>query len=255
MLIAAGRAEFLSAAGSERAAKYELAALKAEWKERGIQPWHLSRVECFLIPGKSTYWRDTDPRKAISTQVQADIFEAINGAVRDDLGFHELGMLMDVFEKLHRDETKETLRRLLKHPSTTFVNRAVYLLNRMDERVEPVAPAPPVRFRIYLNDEPWRSAELSYRMVDTKVPHLGGGSVKTDAEGFATIPRDEFLDASKRGMRMKFGQIPTRSGGSRWSARPFDDPWVNAEINVPQVLDGLTVVHLSACQLPIEIEW
>jgi hypothetical protein len=255
VLIAAGRVEILAAAGSERAAKRELTDLETEWKKSGVQPWRLSRVTPFLIPAEPIYWEDTDPRKAISAETQAEIFRVLDSAVTEELGFHELAMLMDFFEELHRNETKETMRRLLKHPSTTFNNRAADVLNRLGERIEPVAPAPPVRFRFYLNNEPWRSVELNYGIIDPNVQHRGGGSLKTDAEGFATIPRDEFIDPAKRGTRMHFGQFPTRGGSSRWTAKPFDDPWVDAEIEVPKVFDEVTAVRFAACPLPVEIDY
>jgi len=255
VLIATGRTEFLAAAGSERGAKMALATFKAQKSEEGVQLWLLARVTPFLIPGKPTYWVDSDPRKAISLQTQAEIFAALDEAVREDLGLLRLGQLLDIFEDLHRDETKETLRRLLKHPSTTIVNRAAMVLIRMDERVPLVAPAPPVRFRIYLNGEPWRSVEVNYSFSDAKLPYLGSGSIKTDAEGFATIPRDDFLDPAKRGNRMRFSQFPTRGGGSRWSERAFGDPWVSGEIEVPRAFDETTAVRLTALPLPIEIEY
>jgi hypothetical protein len=170
------------------------------------------------------------------------------------VGFVGLNELMDVFEGLRREETKETMKRLLNHPSTTFVNRAADVLNQLGVESTRVPSAPPVRFRIYLNGEPRRSAEVSYDIVDAKGSYLAGGSLKTDVDGFAAIPRDEFLDPSKRGMRLRFCQFPSSADPS-FSNRRLDEPWVSYEIELPKVFDTTISVPFAACPLPIEIKY
>jgi hypothetical protein len=253
VMLAAGRLEYLTAAGSEKAAMHELATVKTELQKDASLVWRIEPLVRFLIPGEPRYWEDADPRKAISGQTQAQIFDLLNGLVRDDIPFHELDQLLKFFEELRRTETKETLGRLLKHPSTTYAERAAQVLRMLGENIDPIAPAPPVRFRIFLNEEPWRSAELSYAIVDPKVPYLGTGSLKTDAEGFTTIPRDEFLDPAKRGSRLTFRQFP--QSGNVWTEKIYDQAWIETEILIPKAYDEVSTARLTACRLPIEITY
>ncbi len=254
VLLAAGRVEVLAAAGSEKAAQHGLAILKSAPPDHNGWPWDLRKLASFLAPGDPQYWSKDDPRTAISPQTQAGIIALLDGALRDDLAFHKLDPVLAVFEELRRLETKDALRRMLKHPSTTFANRAASVLNGLDEQIEPIPPSPPVRFRVYLNDQPWRSAELAYSILDSKVRGFGGGYLKTDAEGFATIPRDEFLDPAKRGTRMAVKYWPS-NGNSVGKDGLFPNPWVEMEIAAPVAFDEVIKVSFSACALPIHIAY
>ena len=255
VMLETGRLEFLAAAGSERGAKRALAELKSRWEKSELNFYDLGEATAFLIPGPPSDWRDTDPRKAISAETQAEILDLLNGAVRDEMGFGELDAIMEAFERLARPETKVTLQGLLKHPSTTFANRAASVLRIMGSNIHPILPAPPVRFRIFQNERPWRSVELAYVIVDSRIQYFGSRSVKTDREGFMAIPRDEFLDPDKRGTRIRFHQSPSGSGSQIWSEDQFDEPWVEAEVRIPTAFDETTVVKISAHPLPIEIKY
>lgn len=213
----------------------------------------LETLAQFLIPGDSHYWSDADPRRGISSATQAGIFELLDEAVRNDLSFQELDRLLKIFEDLHRPEAKPALHRILQNPSTTYAGRAAWVLRGFGEKIDPIEPAPPVRFRLYLNDQPWRSVRLNYAMRDPRVPHMGSGSVKTDAEGFVEIPRDEFLDPAKRGTGMRFSAYP--SIGSVWKESQYDDAWVAAKVGLPQAFDEVTTVRFTACALPVEMEY
>ncbi len=251
---------YLAASGSEKAAQAGVAVLELDREAHERQPWRLESLAAFLIPGGAYNWEDADPRKAISQATQARIIELLNGAVREDTPFHELDRLLKIFENLCRPETKPALHRILQCPSTTYAERAAWVLRVMGETINPIEPAPPVRVRIYLNDEPWRSVEVSYAMINPKFPGMGMGSLKTDAEGFGTIPRDEFLDPAKRGPGIRFAAHPW--GGSISNKKKFehpwmhfDRPWVQADVVLPQAFDEVIRVRFTGCELPIEIAY
>ena len=147
-----------------------------------------------------------------------------------------------------------TMRRLLAHPSTTFSGRAARLLRVLGEDVADIPPAPDVRFRVFLNEKPWRSTRLHYWTLSKEEKPIAWSRVlKTDGDGFTTIPRDDFLDPSKRGEKIAFGHSP--SGGSVFSEELYREAWVRAEIQSPTAFDETTNVNISAASLPIEIEY
>jgi len=249
VLIAANRHAFLAAAGSERAAKEEIAAFRADKNKDVLERWTLEQLRDYLVPGKSSEPHAGNLRQSISPETQAEILRLIIGAVREDLGFAELVELMDLFEQLRRDETKEVTTKLLNHPSTTIVNRAVRVLNLLGVEVKPVPPAPPVRFRLDLNGKPLRATTVEYRIGG--VERGGGGSVETDADGFLTVARDLFLDPNSRGTQIRFSKFPDEA----WEIGPYERPWISTTVDIPKAYDETTMVHLSACAVPVEIEY
>lgn len=253
VLIAAGRLAFLAASGSERAARHEITAERASIAENGHGSFALQFLAPFLIPGDPSEWNEKDPRRAISAQTQADILALVSGAVQKDSRLYDVKHTLDCLEALRRPETKDALKLLTKHPSVEIANRAVQVLNGMGEDIALREPEPPVRFRIYRNEEPWRSAEFYWRPVDAAKPNAFGDVLKTDTEGFANLPRAELLDPSNQATRLKIGIFPYKGGNGGSHQTPLDKPWVEVEIPTPKALDETTAVHLASCALPVEI--
>ena len=243
----------LAAHGSERGAKNLVEVIKAS-KEREVDIYRIAEMAAYLIPGTPAEWKDADPRKSISVEAQTEMFRVLDGAVRDDSGFQYLDQLMKLYERLRRPETKATMRRLLAHPSTTFSARAALVLRLLGDDVADVPPAPDVRFRIFLNEKPWRSTRLIYRMVSSEKKPIGWmRELKTDAEGFTSIPRDDFLDPSKKGEFLAFAH--SSSGGSVYGEELYQEAWVQTEIESPKTFDETKNVNLIAVSLPVEIEY
>jgi hypothetical protein len=248
VMMSAGHVEYLAAAGSEKAARHAIAALKATGEEDPLADG-LRNLALFLIPGDPKRADAGDPRSKISPATQAEILARFDQAGREEVPFQRLDYILSIFEELHRPEMRETLHRLLRHPSTTYAARAAWALRWLGEVVEVPAPAPPARFRFYLNDQPWRSRRIAYRLTGGG---YGSGSVKTDAEGFGTIPRDDFLDPGKRGPRLAFFCVPNDHD---FTDRPYDDAWVSTEVEVPRAFDETGTVKFAASALPLEITY
>jgi hypothetical protein len=263
LLIATKRFDYLAAAGSEKAARAVLEETKQKWSEPSERAWNLKTLSLFLIPGPSDQWNDEDPRKRISPELQSEIFKLLNGSIDEESAFDQLASCMAILEDLRRPETRAILERLLKHPSTTYAERAASVLRNFGDQIPLIAPAPPVRFRVYLNDKPWVNAELGCRIMQADGsavtrPDLSDVWMqcsKTDADGFLTIARDQFLDPSLRGPILRFLEVPSGSGSNMMSTEQYNDPWAEADVPTPKDFAQITEVRLSASAWPIEITY
>ena len=243
----------LAAHGSERGAKRLIDVVKTS-AEQGGQIFRVAQLAEYLIPGAPSEWQDADPRKAMSAELQAEIFRTLDGALPDDADFDSLDQMMKIFERLRRQETKPTMLRLLGHPSAALAGRATRVLRAIGEDVADVVPAPDVRFRVFLNDKPWRSATLHYSMVSKEAkPFAASGVLKTDAEGFTSIPRCDFVILGRKGEKLGFSR--NASGGSVMSEQIYGEAWVQADVDLPTAFDETTNVKLIAVSLPIEIAY
>jgi hypothetical protein len=252
-MLATKRDDFLAATRSEKAAQRLLQVLTAVPQAPFHKRIHdLEKAIPFLVLHESFDGKMNSPFETVSAKMQAALLTEIGRTLRDDAPFSELDALLPMLEKLRRIETKDLLHRLLQHPSTTYAEQAAAILRRFGEEIPPIAPAPPVRFRICLNDQPWRLASLSCQPLDATWSALG---TMTDGEGMATLPRDLFLDPGKRATRLKFFHIPFGSPGTSNPNPAFDAPWVSAEVAVPKALDEVTTVRLEACVVPGEIAY
>ncbi|MEA3212857.1 MAG: hypothetical protein QOE70_5914 [Chthoniobacter sp.] len=256
VMLHAGHHEFLAANGSEIAARHELAMFKAQ-PDPDSRRIELEELLAFLSPGSPDTWSEDDPRRTLPTELQTGILKALTDAVEGDVPFNELDRWLKHLEQLRRLETKETLRALLKHPSPTYAEKAARILRGMGDDIPTIRPVLPVRFRILLNGKSWPAEEIAYHFTGHPPGsvNLGTGSVKPDAEGFATIPRDDFLDPAKRGPRLVFFHFPSLGSSSMWSEKQYDDPWLSTEVATPQAFDQVTNVEFTACRLPIEINY
>ncbi len=253
VMLGLNRSKLLSSHGSERGAKQVLEAFKTS-KDRALDVYRMTEMAAYLSPGSPNEWKDEDPRKAISVETQTEMFRVLDGAVSDDSDFQYLDPLMTLLERLRRPETKATMRRLLGHPSTTFSGRAARLLRVLGEDVADIPPAPDVRFRVFLNEKPWRSTRLVYSVVsDDEKSIAWRRELKTDADGFTAVPLDDFLDPAKKGKKLGFGHSP--SGRSVYSDELYREAWVQAEVESPKVFDETINVNITAASLPIEIEY
>ncbi len=223
---------------------------KRENKE-DIYQW--DNLAAFLPPGRALHYPGSDLREKLPAPLQQEILAFLNEALAEDIPFHKLDENLALFARLQRMETKPILRQLLKRPSRIYAEKAAQVLRAMSEDVPPIPPDPPVRLRFFLNGKPWPVLEMTYA-IPAEEPLTGtSGYLKTDADGFAEIPRDFFLNPANTGTRFIVSCAP--QNGNVWNGQEYERPWVSAECPLPRRFDETVRVDFTACPLPLEIEY
>ncbi|MGV3533364.1 MAG: hypothetical protein ACO1QR_13440, partial [Chthoniobacteraceae bacterium] len=247
-LLADGRFAVLAAAGSEMAARQLLSTAKVP--ESLDETRHdLETLAAFLSP--QDYSRsENDPRNLISDQVQKQILQLLNGVALNPRHFDELRLVMEILRDVKRPEATATLQKLVRHESTTIGEYAASLLRSLNEHVEPIVQASPVRFRIHLNGTPMRNVDLYYDRPGVQRFNTGD-TVKTDSEGYLELSRDEFLDPARRNAPLVFSKTPQTGGDSPEAL--YDLPWLRMEVAIPRDFGAITPVKFVTCELPVEI--
>jgi hypothetical protein len=239
--------EILAGRGSEAGALHCIAAFNRAGPdyERMRQ---LHGLAGFLVPGVPTAVNQEDPRLRISAATQQKLLETIQESMRENRSFREIDEALKVAARLRRHELKEAVRRLLKHPSAGRAELAASVLRLFGEQLPKILPAAPVRFRVCLNGQPWRHADLEYSFAGVGGSH----SLRTDSEGMVTIPRDQFLDPTLSSKQMIFH----KDGGLGCDDRfQYHKVWVKTVVAIPEVLDQMPDVHFSACNVPFDISY
>lgn len=242
VLITGNLAEVLAAHGSEKGARYAMHAMRTL---ENPNQWDFHAVVAFLAPHNASSEESDDPRRKLSPDVQNQLFAFIDEAVRQDLPFWVLRHRLRVLAYLDRRETKPTLFRLLQHPSPTYAEKAAEILRNFGERIPKIPQLLPARFRFFRNGKPWPGATFTSSLI----------GIKTDGEGFAEIPRDEFLDPEKRGALLMFSQSPLSITYQSGTKQEYDEPWVEMKIPMPQAFDEVMKVDFEVCPLNVEISY
>lgn len=241
----------LAAHGSGKGARYAMHAMRTL---EHPDPWDFNAVVAFLAPHNSSSEETDDPRRKLSPDVQNQLFAFIDEAVRQDLSFWVLRHRLRVLAEIDRRETKPTLFRLLQHPSPTYAEKAAEILRNFGEPVARIPQLLPARFRFFRNGKPWPGTKF------TSASKGGEGDrslieIKTDGEGFAEIPRDEFLDPEKRGPLLVFSQSPLSIINQSGAEQEYDEPWVETRTPMPQAFDEVIKVDFEVCPLSVEISY
>jgi len=202
----------------------------------------------------------------------------MGSVVREDSPYSDLDRLLPIFDRLQRSETIPTLQRLLKHPSTTYAERAAQILRKMGQDVPSIEPALPVRFHVFLNGGPWGLRQFSFE-VEGAFGVMGSyHQVQSDSDGFINIPHDEVVGPAHEKLRLTLRRdyTPTMDANSHAINDPATEGVVatrpvfigppgeelvrvlvvaKASAPVPADLSQITDIHFNTCPLPIEIEY
>ena len=260
LLLVMDHKDLLAANGSERGARAMLLAVRAKLeKKESVFSSDWQQLAAFLPPGLALkYDPGSDVREQLPAPLQQEILATLEEALRDDLPLRVLDENLAVFADLQRLETKAALHRVLARPSHRFAEKAARVLRAMGEDIPIIPPDPPVRFRLTLNGQPWASHEISCSLQRKDYPpgstdYKAAETLKTDAEGGATIARDFFLDPTNVGTELTFSHIPQGEEGRETG--DYTQPWLHATCPMPTRFDGTIHVDIEACPLTVELEY
>ena len=174
---------------------------------------YLRALANFVEPAKPASPRREAP--PISAKVQEKILTFFEEQITDQTSMDELRALTYIYETLERPETKPALRKIVDLPSQSLAERAVRVLQELGETVTLPPKAAPVRYLVKLNGRPVAEQKLEF-----SVKYKDGGSistsVKTNAEGLATVSRDYFLDKNRSAERVSLGLWTMNKPDSGW---------------------------------------
>lgn len=205
--------EMLSCHGSPHAA--ELVMQIYPLVSRDSQNGYLDALAKFLTPRPGAPSREgrsqdetvraiTEP---VPQEVQDRIFQFILQKMADrETAFDAVRRGIQICRWQHRDEAKETLRVLSKHPYVEIAKEAAAALESMGEKAE-AAPANdnPVKFQLILNGKPLADADISCNFEREFYTARGTlYSVRTDANGFLSLDRVDFLDPALKPGKLRF---------------------------------------------------
>ena len=216
--------------------------------ERG---WFFNPAEEAIEPGPFALPKPEGaprPERFAPEEIQLLLLGAMHDCFQTNMQESRVLPIIDRLRRIGRIESREALRPLLDHWSSTVALAAARALASLGEALPTLPPRPPVVFAFALADQPLASTDVSYS-VDNGCHQ--GGTRTTDERGLLRLPRDLFLNPASKGIPVVFS--------SPRSYRPAAFPQPEApplwKLNVPQPadLDQVIPVAVSAGRLILEI--
>lgn len=183
-------------------------------------------------------------RPAVAPDLQKRLLEILHAQMRPDAGLQTLEDTSDLLKGLRRPESLDVLKSALKMPYNRVRQNASEALQLMGQKVEPLPVAPKVGFRVLLNGQPLKGADLQWEMrAGTQQSVSSGGT--TDAEGVLHLERDYLADTQRKITNVVLSSATLKSPAQTW---------IEVAAPAPANLNARTDITLSTGSLALKAE-
>ena len=237
--------EELAGFGSDRAATF--VGIMARQAKPALRQAYANAIAAFLTEGSTKHLRfsngvyDRISKVPISKPIKHDLVKVLLNFAKPGISADLAGGLLDGFARTQTPEIKPALYALTKHPSPRVAEQAADVLRMMGEKIAPPIPAPPVRFRIVVNDEPMVPGSEIWWDV--------GGMTSTSRisrDGTLHLERSIFLEPDRKATRVILSS-------NAWRTKTAEGPTFHVDVPIPPDFDLVTEVNVKLFSFPLTV--